>query len=122
MLFGSADTDVSFSVEDLGSQWMGPTPRPRLRARPCAPLGIPMNMMNTTCGTLYWTFLCHVQVGVFLESYFDEVVLGRIALSCHFALDILCDEEEMHAPSGTMTDLGFIGRFAKVPVEFGRNA
>ena len=56
MLFGSADTDVSCTVDDLGSQWMSPAPRPRLRARPCAPLGIPMNMMNTTCETLCWDF------------------------------------------------------------------
>ena len=39
---------------------------------------------------------CHVQVGVFLESYFDEVVLGRIALSCHFTLDLLCDKAELY--------------------------
>ena len=31
---------------------------------------------------------CHVQVGVFMESYSDEIVLGRIALSCHFALGL----------------------------------
>ena len=29
----------------------------------------------------------------------DEVVLGRIALSCHFALDLLCDKAELyHSP------------------------
>ena len=28
----------------------------------------------------------HVQVGAFMEAYFEEVDLGRIALSCHFAL------------------------------------
>ena len=35
-------------------------------------------------------------VGAFIESYVDEVVLGRIALSCHFALDMLCDKAEVH--------------------------
>ena len=49
VLFGLVDSDVS----DLGSQWMNPTPRPRLHVRPCAPLGIPM---NTTCGILCWDF------------------------------------------------------------------
>ena len=38
---------------------------------------------------------CHVQVGVLMESYFDEVVLTRIALSCHFAIDLLCEEAEL---------------------------
>ena len=55
--FGSVDTDAFFFlVEYLDSQRMGPTPRPRLRAHPCAPLGIPMNVMNKTCGTLCWDF------------------------------------------------------------------
>ena len=52
VLFGSVDSDVS----DLGSQWMDPTPRPRLHVRPCAPLGIPVNMIITTCGILCWDF------------------------------------------------------------------
>ena len=100
MLFGSADTDVSFSVEDLGSQWMGPTPRPRLRARPYAPLGVPMDMMNTHAEPYVGTFLscasCRICGVISMESYVDEVVLGRIAKSCHFALDVLCDKAELH--------------------------
>ena len=39
---------------------------------------------------------CHVQVGVVMDSYFDEVVMGSIALSCHFALDFLCDKAELY--------------------------
>ena len=35
-------------------------------------------------------------------SYLDEADLGRIALSCHFALDVLCDKAEMHALFGTI--------------------
>ena len=31
-----------------------------------------------------------------MESYLDEAVLKRIALSCHFALDLLCDKAEEH--------------------------
>ena len=41
-------------------------------------------------------FLFHVQVGAFKEAYFDEVDLERIAVSCHFALDVLCDKAEVH--------------------------
>ena len=37
--------------------------------------------------------LCHAHIGVFMEAPFDEEDSGRIELSCHFALDILCDEE-----------------------------
>ena len=39
---------------------------------------------------------CHVQVGVLMESYFDEVVLTRIALSCHFSIDLLCEKAELY--------------------------
>ena len=90
VLSGSADTDVSISVEDLGSQWMGPTLRPRLRARPCAHLGIPTNMMNPTCGTLCWDFSVMCKL-----AYFWSRTLMRIALSCHFAFDLLCDKAEL---------------------------
>ena len=62
MPFGSTDPEVSFSVKDLGSQWMGPTPRPRLRGRPCE--YDEHNMWNSMLG-----LFCHV-------SYFDEVALG----------------------------------------------
>ena len=37
------------------------------------------NIWNPTLG-----IFCHVQVGVFMEAYVDEVDLGRNALSCHF--------------------------------------
>ena len=37
--------------------------------------------------------LCHAHGGVFMEALFDEEDLGRIARSCHFAMDILCDKE-----------------------------
>ena len=37
-------------------------------------------------------FLCHSEVGVVMEALLDEVNMGRIALSCHFSLDVLCDK------------------------------
>ena len=36
--------------------------------------------------------LFQVQVGAFMEAYFDEVDLVRISLPCHFAFDVLCDK------------------------------
>ena len=37
--------------------------------------------------------LCHTHIGTSMEALFDEEDMGRIALSCHFALDILCDKK-----------------------------
>ena len=33
--------------------------------------------------------LCRSEVSVVMEALFDEVDMGRIALSCHFSLDVL---------------------------------
>ena len=70
-----------FQVEGLGWQWMSRTPRPN------PPLRTPMLEL-----------LCHAHIGVFMEAPFDEQYFGRMALSCHFALDNLCDKEEAHCP------------------------
>ena len=35
--------------------------------------------------------LCHFEVGVVLGALLDEVAMGRLALACHFSLDLLCD-------------------------------
>ena len=37
--------------------------------------------------------ICHAHIGVSMEALFDEEDLGRIALSCNFALDVLCDNK-----------------------------
>ena len=37
---------------------------------------------------------CHVQVGLRMETPVDEVATARVALSCHFALDSLCDKSD----------------------------
>ena len=37
--------------------------------------------------------LFRVQIGGLFELFVDEIDLARIALSCHFALDFLCDKE-----------------------------
>ena len=36
--------------------------------------------------------LFHVQIGGIFVLFVDEIDLARIALSCHFALDLLCDK------------------------------
>ena len=38
---------------------------------------------------------CLEHVGELMESYLDEAALGRIALSCHFAIDLFCDKTEL---------------------------
>ena len=81
-----------FSVEGTGWQWTGPT----LHLH--SPLRILLIMTNTTFGTLCWscsfTCICWRTRG----AYFDEAELERIALSYHFALDVLCDKAEVHCP------------------------
>ena len=37
---------------------------------------------------------CHVQVGLRMETQADDVATARVALSCHFALDSLCDKSD----------------------------
>ena len=36
--------------------------------------------------------LCHEHIDAFTVAYLEDVVLGRIALTCHFALGSLCDK------------------------------
>ena len=40
--------------------------------------------------------LFHVQIGGIFELFVEESDLARIALSCHFALDLLCDKAGSH--------------------------
>ena len=36
--------------------------------------------------------LCHSEVGFVMEALLDEKEIGRVALSCHFSFDVLCDK------------------------------
>ena len=56
---------------------MGPLPLPHSRLRKA------LNIMSTT----YRIPCC-----VVLETLLDETAMGRITLSCQFALDVLCDK------------------------------
>ena len=40
--------------------------------------------------------LFHAQIGGIFEMFVDEIESSRFALSCHFALDVLCDKESVH--------------------------
>ena len=42
-------------------------------------------------------FCCHHRIGYNMEGILTEEELGRVALSCRFALDLLCDKSEQHA-------------------------
>ena len=35
--------------------------------------------------------LCHFEIGKIMETFLEDVSLGRCALTCHFALDFLCE-------------------------------
>ena len=58
----------------------------------------------------------HMQIGQCMASLVDEVSTARIALSCHFALDILCDKEggafrfDSLSSDGMSPDLGEMWR------------
>ena len=43
--------------------------------------------------------LFHAQIGGTFELFVDEVDMARIALSCHFALDLICDKAGSYDPS-----------------------
>ena len=36
----------------------------------------------------------HVRIGDIFVLFVDEIDLARLALSCHFAVDVLCDKED----------------------------
>ena len=42
--------------------------------------------------------LLRAQIGGIFEMFVDEIDLARLALSCHFALDVLCDKETFTTP------------------------
>ena len=45
---------------------------------------------------LLMELLFHVQIGGIFEIFVEEIDLATIALSCHFALDLLCDKAGAH--------------------------
>ena len=41
--------------------------------------------------------LCHFEIGAVLVAHLDDVAMGRIALACHFSLDLLCHKNILFA-------------------------
>ena len=37
---------------------------------------------------------CHADMGLLVEELADDMVLAMVTLSCHFALDVLCDKSD----------------------------
>ena len=56
----------------------------------------PANLVEHNVWNPMMELLFHVQIGGIFELLVDVIDLARIALSCHFALDILCDKESVH--------------------------
>ena len=48
---------------------------------------------HTTCGILCWSCYSTSRLAAFFELNVDEIDLAKIALSCHFALDLPCYQE-----------------------------
>ena len=46
------------------------------------------NMWNPTLG-----LFCHVDIGVINSEVLDDDSMGKIEMSCHFAVDIQCGKE-----------------------------
>ena len=67
----------------------------KAQLRVSLPRRVLVNVLHTTCGILSWN-LFHEQVSSILLLSVDEFDLAKIALSCHFALDLLCYKESAH--------------------------
>ena len=53
------------------------------------------NNWNIILGLVpYWDSSVMAHIDLSMEALFDEEDLGRIALSCNFALDVFCDNKE----------------------------
>ena len=97
LTFGSADADALFS----GKSWLAMEGSDTPSTLTCSSLLTSPdpdkydehNMWNPMFG-----LFCHEPAGAFMEAYFEEADLGRIALSCDFALDVPCDKAEAHCP------------------------
>ena len=69
-------------------------------------MGSPISCVSTTSSSgesfthnmwnLLMELLFHVQISGAFEPFVDEIDLAKIALSCPFALDLLCYKESVH--------------------------
>ena len=77
---------VHFALQER--QW-------KAQLRVSLPRRVLEKVLHTTCGILSWNLL-HEQDSSILLLSVDEFDLAQIALSCHFALDLLCFQEGAH--------------------------
>ena len=80
-----------------GVQWKGQTPRLflPLRALPTS-LRITCEIFAHNMWNPMLELLFHVQIGGIFEIFVEEINSARVALSCHFALDLLRDKAGTH--------------------------
>ena len=86
---------------------------PLCGGKPCLTMEAPDTSSTSTCSSLpasldsdeydehnVWNpmlnLVCQEYICAVMESHLDETVLERVALSSHFALDLLCDKAEFH--------------------------
>ena len=70
--------------DNISEKKKGPPPFPHSRLRRAFEYH-EHKVWNSMLGAL-----CHFEVGVVLGALLDEVAVGRIAVACHFSLDLLC--------------------------------
>ena len=63
----------------------------------------PANLVEHNVWNPMMELLVHVQICGIFEIYIDEFDLARIALSCHFALEQLCDKADTHDSAERLT-------------------
>ena len=51
----------------------------------------------------FFGFCCHRRIGCYMDGILAEGGLGRVALSCRFALHFLCDKSELQAVTFEVT-------------------
>ena len=61
---------------------------------PLKPYQVLTTTSSTTCGILCWKCFSSSRLVAFCASFVVEVDLAKIALTCHFALDVLCFQED----------------------------
>ena len=74
----------------LSAQWMVPLPSPNSRLRKA------LSIMSTTYGPPCWNLCVTLRLACLLEALLDEKEIGRVALSCHFSLGMLCHKTSFY--------------------------
>ena len=70
---------------------------------PPPPYRVLTTTSHTTCGILSWNCFSSSRLAAFSHPFKFEIDLPKIALSCHFALDLLCYKESAYDPAWRFT-------------------